>query len=354
VDAGVCSSAVPRHPSSRKTSRYYPELDQLSIVSAGASRSCLLLFLLLLPFLDSVAQSPNADNRELLHGSIFTAEGQPASRATVEILDLHGIKVASSTTDGAGNFEIGGVAEPGEYVFLVASSSQTSDQHVLLAQSNLELSLVLPATVPIAPSASERYIISANRLGVPAKARKHLVAAHEGFRKLNFDGAEREIDEAIRADSAFAQAFAMRAFIKLAKKDPSGAAEDARRAMLLDPSDSASFVALAISYNSLREFGRAEDAARRALSLRADSWQARLELAESCYGLGNFVLALYELDLQSVDFPDAHLVRGNVLLRLGRNLEAAEEFGSFLRQAPDDPRGDQIRQIVVTLRQANQ
>jgi hypothetical protein len=179
---------------------------------------CLFLFLLLLPCLDSVAQSPNADNRELLHRSIFTAEGQPASRATVEILDLHGIKVASSTTDGAGNFEIGGVAEPGEYVFLVASSSQTSDQHVLLAQSNLELSLVLPATVPIAPSASERYIISANRLGVPAKTRKHLVAAHEAFRKLNFDGAEREIDEAIQADSAFAQAFAMRAFIKLAKK----------------------------------------------------------------------------------------------------------------------------------------
>jgi tetratricopeptide (TPR) repeat protein len=309
----------------------------------------LLLLLLCILCVESIAQSPKIESRKLLHGSIFAAPGQAAADATVEIRDLHGMKVASGVTDDSGWFEISGAAEPGEYVFLVASASQTSGQHVLLAQSDLELSMVLPGTVPSSPAASGRYVVSAKTLGVPAKAWNNLAAAQTAFRKLQFDKAEREIGAAMQADPAFAQAFAMRAFIRLAEKDPSGAAEDARRAVALDPGDAESFVALAMSYNSLREFQAAEDAARRALSLRADSWQGRLELAKSCYGSGDFVLALHELDLESVDFPDAHLVRGNVLLKLGRSLEAAEEFSSFLREAPSDPRGEQISRIVADL-----
>jgi hypothetical protein len=87
--------------------------------------------------------------------------------------------------------------------------------------------------------------------------------------------------------------------------------------------------------------------------LRPDSWQARLELAESFYGQGEFVLALCELDLANVDFPDAHLVRGNVLMQLGRRPEAAEEFSAFMREAPGDPRGEQIQHIAGTLPPAN-
>jgi regulator of sirC expression with transglutaminase-like and TPR domain len=62
---------------------------------------------------------------------------------------------------------------------------------------------------------------------------------------------------------------------------------------------------------------------------------------------------LCELDLANIDFPDAHLVRANVLMRLERRQEAVEEFGAFLREAPKDPRGEQIRRIVATLPREN-
>ncbi len=207
----------------------------------------------------------------------------------------------------------------------------------------------LPSVPAGAQVTSERYTVSAKTLGISAKARKHLAAAHKEFRKMNVDEALRHIDAALQTDPSCAQAFSMRAFIRLAKKDPRGAAEDARHAMTLDSDDAESFIALAMSYNFLKEFQKAEEAVWQALSLRPQSWQGRLELAKSFYGQGEFVLALQELDLEKINFPDAHLVRGNVLIHLGRNQEAGEEFRVFLQQDPGDPRAQQVNRIISTL-----
>jgi tetratricopeptide (TPR) repeat protein len=295
----------------------------------------------------SRAQTPNTGGQDLLHGSIFTAQGQPAVEATVELRDLQGIRVASAVTDGTGNFQINSGAVPGEYVFLVTRGYQVKYEQVLLAKPGLDLSLALPpANVRPAPQRG-RYIVSAKQFAVPAKARERLTAAQESFRKLRIDEAEQEIDSALRADPAFAQAFAMRAFIRLAQKDASGALEDARRAVSLDGEDAESFVALAMSCNALREFQEAEHAASLVLSLRPDSWQGRLELAKALYGQGRFVVALREMDELKQDFPDVHLVRANVLARLNREQESAGEFERFLQQVPDDPRSEQVRQIVA-------
>jgi tetratricopeptide (TPR) repeat protein len=299
--------------------------------------------------LDSAAQSPSAAGPELLHGSVFSAQGQPAAEAVVELRDLRGIKVASAVTDGSGNFQIDSAATPGEYVFLATSGVQVRDEQVLLALPGLELSVALPAAAVTRLPESGRYMVSAKQLGIPAKARERLVAARQSFRKLKFDQAEKETDGALRADPGFAEAFTMRALIRLAEKDFRGAMDDARRAAALDAEDTEALVALATSYNSLREFENAEDAAWHAVSLRPDCWQGRLELAKAWYGQGRLVRALREMDDLNQDFPDVHLVRANVLARLNRAQEAAEEFEHFLRQAPDDPRSAQVKRIVERL-----
>jgi tetratricopeptide (TPR) repeat protein len=352
VHAGGGSSRVVLSIFRSYRFHFYREVDRLNSLSLPRriglpwlSAFCLLLGMCV----DSGAQTSRAGGQELLHGSIFSSQGQPAAEAAVELRDLSGIKVASAVTDGSGNFQINSpaAAAPGEYVFLASSGYQIRYEQVLLAQPGLELSLALPAAAVRATPAAGRYTVSAKQLGVTAKARERLVAAQESFRKLKFDEAEQEIDGALRADSAFAAAFAMRAFIRLAQKDVHRAVEDARHAVLLDAEDAESFVALATSYNSLREFEKAEDAAWHALSLRPDCWQGRLELAKTLYGQGRFVVALREMDELHQDFPDVHLVRANVLARLNRAQEAAEEFERFLQQAPDDPRSERVKRIVA-------
>jgi tetratricopeptide (TPR) repeat protein len=191
------------------------------------------------------------------------------------------------------------------------------------------------------------YAVSVARLSIPGKAIKHLESAKKRFNKWDLSAATREIDQALEIDPDFAEAFSMRAFVKLARKDFAGAIEDAHRAIALNPDDPAPSLALATVYNAAKEFSKASEAAQRALSLSPNAWQGRLELAKSWYGQGQYALALNALDRINVDFPDVHLVRANTLMCLGRTAEATEQFRIFLRQAPDDSRDEQIARIVA-------
>jgi tetratricopeptide (TPR) repeat protein len=191
------------------------------------------------------------------------------------------------------------------------------------------------------------YAVSLARLSIPAKAIKHLEAAKKRFNKWDLSGATREIDQALEIDPDCAEAFSMRAFVKLALKNFAGAIEDAHRAIALDPDDPVPSLALATAYNAAKEFSKAAEAAQQALSLNPNAWQGRLELAKSWYSQGQYALALNALDQINVDFPDVHLVRANALMCLGRAAEATEQFRIFLRQAPDDSRYEQIARIVA-------
>jgi tetratricopeptide (TPR) repeat protein len=213
-----------------------------------------------------------------------------------------------------------------------------------LFSENLAAQRSTPASVSPA-----RYSVSAAELRVPAKAWSHLEAAHKEFSRGNLEKAELEVERALKIDSGCGPAFSMRAFIRLAEKNPSAALADATRATSIDAYDGDSFVALAMAYNSLKNFENASNAATAALALQPDSWQARLEMAKSLYGQGQFESALDALGSVAKDFPDVHLVRGNILMKLSRGQDAVREFTLFLREAPSDPRDEQVRRICATV-----
>ena len=339
---GICHERTNRRSYSKK-------VDQLSclVIERRTSPACLVLPLLfLLASLAGSAQTPDASRPTLIHGLILTTQGQPVDRATVEVRNLRGMKIAAGFTDSAGKFAITTTAKAGEYVLLVAKELQIGDKRITLDQLDREVTIALPFNSGSAAATSQMYTVPAQELRVPAKARAHLKLAHQKFIKLNFAGAEREIGQALQINSTCAAAFSMRAVLRLALRDPDGAIEDATRALALDSGEADAYVALATAYNSLREFESAETAAQQALQRLPDFWQGRLELTKALYGEGRFVLALRELGELNNDFPDVHLVRANILQRLDRSQEAAEEFSQFLREAPNDPRSEQVKRIV--------
>ena len=189
--------------------------------------------------------------------------------------------------------------------------------------------------------------VSISQLTMPQKVWDHLGAAHRAFSKGNIDGAEKEVQLVLKLAPACAPAFSMRALLKLVGKDTLGAVKDAEHAALLDPFDAESYVTLAMAYNSSQQFTKGEQAARRGLGLSPSSWQGRLEIAKSLYGQHEFTGALHELDLLDTDFPDVHLVRGNILMRLGRREEGKHQFQRFLEQSPNDPRCAEIKHIIL-------
>ncbi len=340
---GICRQRTSRGSYSKKAN----QLSCLVIESATSLAGLVLALLFLLTSLAPAAETPDTTRRTFIHGLIATTQGQPVARATVELRNLRGMKIAACSTDNAGRFAITTTAEPGEYVLLVTKDLRIRDERITLDQMDRDVAIALPLNTGSAAATSQTtYTVSAQELRVPAKARAHLKLAHQKFIKWNFAGAEREIDQALQIDSTCAAAFSMRAVLRLALRDPNGAIEDATRALALDSGEADAYVALATAYNSLREFESAETAAQQALGRRPDFWQGRLEIAKALYGEGRFVMALHELDELNNDFPDVHLVRANILQRLGRSQEAAEEFGQFLREAPHDPRSEEVKRIV--------
>jgi len=220
------------------------------------------------------------------------------------------------------------------------------EERILPTLLLLSLLFLLTSLTAAAQISRDMYTVSTQELRVPARARAHLKLAQREFRRSNFAGARKEIDQALQVDSICAPAFSMRALLRLASRDLNGAIEDATRALALDPTEVDANVALATAYNSLGEFQKAEAAAQQTLGIRPDFWQGRLELAKAYYGQDRLVLALRELDDLNKDFPDVHLVRANILTRLNRSEEATIEFSQFLREARDDPRREQIQRIV--------
>ena len=333
---------------------YNQKADRFSWISFKRRTlpSCLILSLLfVLTSLRTVAQTPDADRRTLIHGLIVTAQGHPVAHATVEVRDLRGIKMGTGFTDTTGSFAITTAAKPGEYVLLAAKELQIGDERIILDQADREVTMALPFAADV-DAAQRRYTVSAQALRVPAKARAHVKLAQENFGESNFAGAQREVDYALQVDPTCAAAFSMRALLRLSSRDFNGAIEDAARSQTLNPAEPNTYLALATAYNSVSDFQKAEAAAQQALAMRPDFWQGRLEMAKALYGEGRLVLALRELDELHKDFPDVHLVRANTLVGLARRDEAVREFGLFLQEAPRDRRSDQIRRIVAGINES--
>lgn len=195
-------------------------------------------------------------------------------------------------------------------------------------------------------SLTSRYAISVEQLRIQPKVLRHLSKAEQDFRKMRLREAVVEVEQALRVDPTCGQAFTMKALVELSLRDNEAAFSDATRAVELDRNNALSFLALATAHNARGDFAEAERVAREALRLQPTLWQARLELAKGLYGREEMLDALDELEMVHIDFADVHLVRGNILTRLDRRREAASEFTIFLRQAPNDPRAEQIRRII--------
>src|SRR5580658_4558194 len=149
--AGSRSSPCGFSHSRTKCSWYSKKANQLSwlvvarLVGERKTPACLFLSLLfVLTSLSTVGQTPDPNRRTLIHGSIVTAQAQPVARATVEVRDLRGMKMAAGFTDTTGSFAITTAAKPGEYVLLAAKELQIGDEQITLDQADREVTMALP------------------------------------------------------------------------------------------------------------------------------------------------------------------------------------------------------------------
>src|ERR1700728_3666188 len=123
---GICCKIANCRLYSKKVN----QLNRLTIERGTSLVRLTLSLFFLLAALTVGAQTPDASRLIFIHGLIATARGQPVARATVELRDLRGMKMAAGFTDSAGKFALTTTAIPGEYVLLAVKELQIGDERI--------------------------------------------------------------------------------------------------------------------------------------------------------------------------------------------------------------------------------
>lgn len=180
-----------------------------------------------------------------------------------------------------------------------------------------------------------------------------------------------------------------RGWAALVKKDPQEAITHLQKALELHPKFFDADLLLGTAYVDLRDWAKAELVLRRAIELKPESAVAIISLGEVYWrqkrlresedtllaGLklderswhGHFTLARLYWEMGDIkktgaplgktlqlnpDFAEAHLLAGNVLLKVDQQQRAMLEYEEYLKLAPKGEFAPQARELILKIRKA--
>lgn len=292
-------------------------------------------------------------------GTIRYADGSPANEVQVRIERFSGGGFFDTRTDRIGKFVFTGLS-PQQYHLTVRQPGYYEIVRevdlVFTGQENLQLALI-PDPNAIGnrpPPASSRVVIDAN---VPPEARKEFEKADAILLSQKKERAAEAIVHLQKALLIYpnfleAQLKMGLAYMDLQQWDK--AEEALKRSIEINPKALTAYLALGEVYSTQKRYGDAEKIVKDGLLIDDRSWQAHFALARIYYTKGDLSRAGRQVGLAiqlNDNFPDAHLLAGNILLRVNKRQDAREQFQTYLRLAPKGEFAAQAREAIAKLKQ---
>jgi tetratricopeptide (TPR) repeat protein len=204
---------------------------------------------------------------------------------------------------------------------------------------------------------------------VPVEAQKEFdkaEAALGGNKKENLEEGVRLLEKAIAIYPRFLQAQLRlgTAYMDLQQFDK--AEQALKKTLEIDPKAVNALFALGEIYLRQKKNEEAEKVLLQGLQIEDRSFQGHLTLARVYYDMASkpkdetqarpFLEKAYDQVNQALklnaDLAQAHLVKGNLLLRVRRAADAQHEFEEYLRLDPKGPAAEQTRVIVEKIKKA--
>ena len=188
---------------------------------------------------------------------------------------------------------------------------------------------------------------------VPKKAMKEhergLHAVAEG--KLWI--AEQHLENAINIDPKFAEAHMLLGVVVGDLGQTRHAVAEFQKTIELAPRNTVALTNLSVALFFEKRYHEACEAARRTLSVDSTLMQARYVLALTLLAdKGDPKEALANLNGAARDFPEAHILASNLLVKIGQRDEAARHLEAYLRSArADDPSKAEVEARLAQLQQ---
>ena len=315
------------------------------------------------------AQVQNSPTVVEIHGQVrFAQGGAPAANVVVRLESYDGGgSISEAFTDRLGKFRFTGLP-PAQYSVRVRQSGY------LDAQQSVDMTTTARGLVMLQlsrdnSSSSTTTVAGVVNAKVPAAAQKEFdkgvaALAEGGKEKITF--AVRCFEKAVSIYPAFVEARLKLGTAHMDLGEWLKAEKELRATIDVDAKAFNAFFALGEVYLRQNKIAEAETVLVQGLAIQDASYLGHLNLArvywEKARAIKDLAQAKPALEKSyeevkraltlNPDLASAHLLKGNLLLRVSRTADALVEFGEYLRLEPNGPFAAETRALVDKIKKA--
>lgn len=297
--------------------------------------------------------NPSSPSSFEVSGEVRLADtGQPANRIPVRLERFGGGLVDQIDTDGSGRFRFPNL--PRGYYRVVINApgfrptQQDADLQVLF-RAHLLFEIARDTSTNPSGAAALTDVIDAK---VPADARAEYEHGRAALAKKDYATAVVHLRKAVDVYPQFYSAQLLLATTFMDTRQWSDAEQTLLRALEIKPDEAATILSLGEVYWRQKRYDDAEKSLLDGLKIDEKSWHGHFTLARLYLEKNETMKAAPEIGrtLQlRPDFAEAHLLAGNILLKLNQRDRAIVEYQEYLRLAPKGEFADEARELIRKL-----
>jgi tetratricopeptide (TPR) repeat protein len=301
---------------------------------------------------DRDTYNPNNQTFEV-SGQVSWAEtGEAAQNVPVRLEKFSGGIIDQMSTDSRGRFRFINL-QRNYYKVVINSPGFNPTQQDVDLQVLSKAFLVFELTRD--KSKDPRRIVGLNEIvdaSVPAEARDEFERGRAAFAKKDQQEAVVHLQKATTLHPPFLDAHVLLATAFIDLREWAKAEGELQRSLEIKPDNPPVLTYLGEVYWRQKRFKEAEETLLAGLKLDEKSWHGYFTLGRLYWELGDIKKAGPPLGktLQlKPDFAEAHLLAGNVLLKVGQQQRALLEYEEYLKLAPKGEFAPQARELVQKL-----
>ena len=184
---------------------------------------------------------------------------------------------------------------------------------------------------------------------IPPAAREDFTNGRAALAKKNYKEGIALLEKANFAYSNFYEAELLLGIAHLDLKEWDKAEQAFQRAIEIKPQSAPAMVYLGETYWRQKRYPDAEQTLRQALKLDEKSWHGQFTLGRLYWDMGEVAKAGGPIGMTlqlKPDLAEAHLLAGNILLRVNQRERALVEYREYLRLAPKGEFVVQVQELV--------
>lgn len=277
--------------------------------------------------------------------------GLPANRITVRLERFGGGTVDQLDTDSNGRFRFSNL-QRGYYRVIVNAPGFRPDQQDADLQVVFRAHVVFELTRANTAASVSLDVIDAR---APAAAREELIRGRTALSKKTYPEAVEHLQKAIAAYPDFYEAYLLLGTAFVDEREWQKAETAFERAVELKAGSVPATLALGEVYWRQKRYDEAEKTLLEGIKLDDKSWNGYFTLARLYWDQEKIAKAApaigHTLQLKP-DFAPAHLLAGNILLKVNQQQRALTEYQDYLRLEPKGEFAPQTRELVQKLSKA--